>query len=295
MAEAVREPLESAAHEVDELYREFYEFVSRNQDIDRRLRSFADRRSYHYKDLHYVRRMPGLTDARNVLDLGCCGTPYPRLFDLDRVSYTGVDIAQHSLDRMREIYPDSRIRWVLDDICELASIPDGSVDLAIATQVFEHLPDPARALEAMLRVLKPGGFAAIGTEASLYIERPAARLGRWLLKLPFYLGSAWAIHGQTPAFAPLKQYHAFADSRGVSRRVEVVHGRFHPRYFEELIAERRLPARIVFTRVTGDIDPDILFMLAGASLQFRWLELKARLPLLRHLGSQIFVAIQRDR
>jgi SAM-dependent methyltransferase len=295
MVEGITEPTESAAHEIDELYREFYEWVSRNQDIGRRLRSFDDPRSYHYKDLHYVKRLPGLAEARSVLDLGCCGTPYPRLFDLDKVAYTGIDIAQHSIDRMREVYPDPRLRWGVDDICELGTIPDASVDLAIATQVFEHLPDPALAVAAILRTLKPGGIVAIGTEASLFVERPASRVGRWLLKLPFYLGSPWAIHGQTPTFVGLTQRHAFPDSHGVTRQVQVVHGRFHPLFFDEVLAERRLPGRIVFRRVTGDLEVDTLFALAGPAAQFAWLDLRARLPFLRHLGSQIFVAIQRDR
>ncbi len=136
--------------EIDRVYREFYDFVSKTQDIDKRLDSFKNYRSYHFKNLHYIKAnlCKGGRNIRAVLNVGCCGTPYPSLFDLNTVDYTMVDISWFSLERMKEIYPNDRIRCVVDDICNLSQIEDGSVDLILVTQVFEHIPQPEQALVA---------------------------------------------------------------------------------------------------------------------------------------------------
>ncbi len=41
------------------------------------------------------------------------------------------------------------------------ALPDGSFDFVFSTSVFEHLPDPARVLDEVIRVLRPGGAVCI--------------------------------------------------------------------------------------------------------------------------------------
>ncbi|WP_188312074.1 class I SAM-dependent methyltransferase [Salinarimonas soli] len=47
----------------------------------------------------------------------------------------------------------------IDIVCDIVAIPepDASFDAILCTEVFEHLPDPVRALDELGRLLKPGG------------------------------------------------------------------------------------------------------------------------------------------
>jgi SAM-dependent methyltransferase len=47
----------------------------------------------------------------------------------------------------------------IDLICDIAAIPesDTSFDVILCSEVFEHLPDPLKALDEFARLLKPGG------------------------------------------------------------------------------------------------------------------------------------------
>jgi SAM-dependent methyltransferase len=81
-----------------------------------------------------------------VLDAGAGRSPYRRLFAHAR--YEAADIVAP---------PDPAV--VLDYVCDLAAIPveDGRFDRILFNQVLEHVPDPARVLAELHRVLKPGG------------------------------------------------------------------------------------------------------------------------------------------
>jgi SAM-dependent methyltransferase len=206
----------------------------------------------------------------------------------------GVDISQFSLDRMSEIYAGRKISWVVEDASSLDSIADNSVDLVLATQVLEHLPNPEEALIAIVRVLQPGGRAMIGTESSAMpdFQIAAPRVVKWLMRLAFYLGAVNTIYGTTPLFYVHRQLHSFTDSTGKVRTVKVPHGRFHPRYFQAIIDEYNLPAKISFMRITG-LDVDYLISHLGPRLLFAWLEFKAKIPVLKYLGDQVFLVIEK--
>lgn len=58
--------------------------------------------------------------------------------------------------------PGRRVMYSCMDGQRLA-LADGSIDLVFSFHALEHIPDPARALAEMNRVLKPGGAYCIGT------------------------------------------------------------------------------------------------------------------------------------
>jgi SAM-dependent methyltransferase len=85
-----------------------------------------------------------------VLDVGCGRMPYKSLFFQpgSRVKkYIGLDLPNNEYGK-----PD--LEW------DGKTIPmdNASADCVIATEVFEHCPQPEVVMKEILRVLKPGGF-----------------------------------------------------------------------------------------------------------------------------------------
>jgi SAM-dependent methyltransferase len=84
-----------------------------------------------------------------LVDIGCGYMPYKPLVlappsKVER--YIGIDLHDNAYQR-----PD--LEW------DGYTLPlrDNSADCALATEVFEHCPDPERIMGEVLRVLKPGG------------------------------------------------------------------------------------------------------------------------------------------
>jgi SAM-dependent methyltransferase len=88
-----------------------------------------------------------------VLDAGAGESPYAGWFSAHR--YESADFAQ-----VDKAYSES-----LTYVCDLRNLPvdDARFDLVIMTQVLEHLPEPARVLTEMRRVLKPGAELWLST------------------------------------------------------------------------------------------------------------------------------------
>lgn len=86
-----------------------------------------------------------------LLDVGCGEMPYKSVVSGYKqiTGYIGLDIENPSYQA--NIKPD--IFWDGDHI----PLEDNSVDCAIATELFEHVPDLESTLKEIKRVLKPGG------------------------------------------------------------------------------------------------------------------------------------------
>ena len=106
--------------------------------------------------------------VRDVLDVYCGARPYEPLLGAG-VNYVGLDID--------DAYACAD---VVSD--EFLPFPDESFDLCLCTQAFYFVPDPARAVGELARVLRPGGHALLtlpvvypGTER-LYARRQLREL-----------------------------------------------------------------------------------------------------------------------
>jgi len=97
---------------------------------------------------------------RSVVDVGCgTGEVISRLASLfPKASFTGVDVEEPHLDRARSKNASfgDRVRFQRDDAMHL-SLKDAQFDLAISRHVLQALPDARRAVQEMVRVLKPAG------------------------------------------------------------------------------------------------------------------------------------------
>lgn len=93
----------------------------------------------------------------------------------------GVDASPRALELARARARERglrNVRFVEGDVADLASIPEGSVDVAGAFDLLEHVDDDTvrRMLRSLRRVLKPGGrFVAYTPNREHYVERFKAR------------------------------------------------------------------------------------------------------------------------
>jgi SAM-dependent methyltransferase len=87
-----------------------------------------------------------------LLDVGCGELPYKSFFLGGNTSVTtniGLDL--HNSEIYNKVKPD--VVWDGNSI----PLENGSIDCALATEVFEHCHDPEIVMNEISRVLKPGG------------------------------------------------------------------------------------------------------------------------------------------
>ena len=103
----------------------------------------------------------GLSDGDRVLDVGCgTGSMTFALRHLaDIAAATGIDISQGYIEYARSRNTDRRIAFERADACALP-FPDRSFDRAFSLLVLQFVPDSARAVAEMRRVVRPGGTVA---------------------------------------------------------------------------------------------------------------------------------------
>jgi SAM-dependent methyltransferase len=109
----------------------------------------------------------------SLLDAGCgCGYLL-RLLSTSGVSehspkFIGLDISGSAARIATQMCPEASI---LQGSLDRIPLADDAVDLAVCIEVLEHLLEPRRALEQMIRVLRPKGH--------LLITVPDGDLDRW--------------------------------------------------------------------------------------------------------------------
>lgn len=74
--------------------------------------------------------------------------------------YTGVRGIEPSREAIKSA-SDAVRPLILNDILRPGVLPDSSVSVACLFHVFDHLPEPARALDELHRVIRPGGLALL--------------------------------------------------------------------------------------------------------------------------------------
>jgi SAM-dependent methyltransferase len=116
--------------------------------------------------------------GRDCLDLGCGdgGTIGPWGIEHAR-SYIGVDVSETAVEQARAAGLDALV------VADAADLPfgEGSFDVVIASEVFEHLFDPLSAAVEARRVLREDGMllVTVPNVAHWRVRADLALLGRW--------------------------------------------------------------------------------------------------------------------
>ena len=105
-----------------------------------------------------LKRIPA---GGKLLDAGageCVFKPY-----CDHLEYISQDFGQYDGKGEVGIQTGAWDNSKLDIVSDIMEIPleDGSVDAVMCTEVFEHIPDPVRAIQEFTRLIKPGGYLLI--------------------------------------------------------------------------------------------------------------------------------------
>lgn len=102
----------------------------------------------------------------SVLDIGCGVKPYFPHFAPITKDYVGLDAE-----------PGPQV----DVVAPAEELPfaDNSFDAVLATQVLEHVQDPARVVREVHRVLMPGGLAILSTHGTAVYHPCPNDLWRW--------------------------------------------------------------------------------------------------------------------
>lgn len=98
-----------------------------------------------------------------VLDIGAGQMPYKNKLIANGFKYLSHDFASYkpqaiNMSGLQDAYwPESGY----DIVCDIKELPESDFDLAILTEVLEHVPDPVSALASAIRSVRTGGHILI--------------------------------------------------------------------------------------------------------------------------------------
>ncbi|GAB4170178.1 MAG: bifunctional 3-demethylubiquinone 3-O-methyltransferase/2-octaprenyl-6-hydroxy phenol methylase [Wenzhouxiangellaceae bacterium] len=98
-------------------------------------------------------------DGRRVLDVGCGGGLLSEALARRKARVTGIDMAERALTvaRMHQVESGLDIDYRQQTAESLADQEPGGFDVVCCLEMLEHVPDPARTVEACVKLVRPGG------------------------------------------------------------------------------------------------------------------------------------------
>ena len=153
-------------------------------------------------------RMLGLAAVRpdsktRVLDIGCGAAPGLRYFHGRGIAAVGIDISADGLRAARQLLPEARL--VRCDLEMPLPIADGQFDLALLSEIVEHVGQLPPLFAEVRRVLRPGGALVLTTPNLWDVRRLVARLGG-----PTWTGDLDATHINLQTPSSLRRHLAAA-------------------------------------------------------------------------------------
>ncbi len=111
----------------------------------------------HLRVYQYISQF---TAGKQALDVGC-GVGYgTALLARTAARAVGIDISQKAVNEAFRLYPAGEF---LQMDAENMTFPDQSFDVIVSTENFEHLPNQAKHVQELARVVRPDGFCFVAT------------------------------------------------------------------------------------------------------------------------------------
>jgi len=173
-----------------------------------------------------------------ILDAGAGECQYKRF--CPHLEYVSQDFAQYDGKGNSEgLQMDNWDNLKLDIVSDIVSIPvpDNSFDAIMCIEVFEHIPEPAKAVKEFSRILKPGG--------KLILTAPFCSLNHFA---PYYFANGYSKYW----------YEKILPEYGFSIKETEFNGNF----FEYLAQEIRRVAKVQSTYTKLNLTKNILFRLS---------------------------------
>ena len=124
-----------------------------------------------WKETHRQNGFLRMVDAQPgeiVADVGCeSGYIAQGLVERD-CHVICVDIDPHLLQLARQRLGPDRAVYLVSDIRAI-QLPDASVDVAIGSEILEHLPDPHAGLRELIRITRPGGHIFLSVPNEVFV------------------------------------------------------------------------------------------------------------------------------
>ena len=86
-------------------------------------------------------------------------------------SVTGIDIDEKAIEYAKRHFKKNNLKFEVGDAMNI-NYNDNSFDIAICSQVYEHVPDANKLLDELYRVLKPGGLVYFAAGNRLMFNEP---------------------------------------------------------------------------------------------------------------------------
>lgn len=114
--------------------------------------------------LSYIDQRAGLKGKR-VLDIGCGGGILAEAMARCSASVTGIDLAEAPLEvaRLHQLELGIEVNYRHISAEELAEAEPAGFDVVTCMEMLEHIPDPASAIQACARLVKPDGHVFFST------------------------------------------------------------------------------------------------------------------------------------